>query len=102
MAGLPCPNYWNVSPPCRAFEWLRLLYCYPTMVRQPLIDAMRAFPNIIPYIDMPLQHGDDAMLKRMKRGGSVERYKRLFGKLRDVPAGPGPADDVSGRLPRRD
>jgi len=65
-------------------RWLRLLYCYPTMVRQPLINALRDFPTVIPYIDMPLQHGDDAMLKAMKRGGSVEQYKRLFGQMRDA------------------
>jgi ribosomal protein S12 methylthiotransferase len=64
-------------------QWLRLLYCYPTMVRQPLIDALRALPQVIPYIDMPLQHGDDAVLKAMKRGGSVEQYKRLFGRMRE-------------------
>ncbi|MDQ2798104.1 MAG: MiaB/RimO family radical SAM methylthiotransferase, partial [Armatimonadota bacterium] len=55
-------------------QWLRLLYCYPTMVRQPLIDAMQSLPQVIPYIDMPLQHGDDQMLKAMKRGGSVDQY----------------------------
>ena len=65
-------------------QWLRLLYCYPTMVRQPLINAMRTLRQVIPYIDMPLQHGDDDVLKRMKRGGSVEQYKRLFGKLREA------------------
>ncbi len=65
-------------------QWLRLLYCYPTMVRQPLIDAMKALPNVLPYIDMPLQHADDTVLKAMKRGGSREQYKRLFGKLRDA------------------
>ena len=65
-------------------RWLRLLYCYPTMVRPPLIDALRGLPRVIPYIDMPLQHADDAMLKRMKRGGTVEQYKRLFGRLRDA------------------
>ncbi|MBV9851752.1 MAG: MiaB/RimO family radical SAM methylthiotransferase, partial [Armatimonadetes bacterium] len=58
--------------------WIRLLYCYPTMVRQPLLDAMRALPQVIPYIDMPLQHGDDAVLKAMKRGGSADQYRRLF------------------------
>lgn len=63
--------------------WIRLLYCYPTMVRQPLIDAINAHPNVIPYIDMPLQHGNDAMLKRMKRGGNVDQYRRLFDKMRD-------------------
>jgi ribosomal protein S12 methylthiotransferase len=65
-------------------KWLRLLYCYPTMVRQPLLDILRDNPKVIPYIDMPLQHGDDQMLKAMKRGGSVEQYKRLFGKMRET------------------
>ena len=65
-------------------QWLRLLYCYPTMVRQPLLDVLQSNPKIIPYIDMPLQHGDDFMLKAMKRGGSVEQYKRLFSKMRDA------------------
>jgi len=65
-------------------QWLRLLYCYPTMVRQPLLDVLRDNPKVIPYIDMPLQHGDDLMLKAMKRGGSVEQYKRLFGKMRET------------------
>lgn len=63
-------------------RWIRLLYCYPTMVRPELIEAVNALPSVIPYIDMPLQHGDDAMLKAMKRGGNVEQYKRLFGKMR--------------------
>lgn len=65
-------------------QWIRLLYCYPTMVRQPLIDAMRSLPKVLPYIDMPLQHGDDEMLSRMKRGGSVDQYHRLFEKLRNA------------------
>ncbi|MGI4791041.1 MAG: 30S ribosomal protein S12 methylthiotransferase RimO [Janthinobacterium lividum] len=65
-------------------QWLRLLYCYPTMVRQPLLDVLRDQPKVISYIDMPLQHGDDQMLKAMKRGGSVEQYKRLFGKMRET------------------
>ncbi len=65
-------------------RWLRLLYCYPTMVRPELIDALQSLPQVIPYIDMPLQHGDDQMLKAMKRGGSVDQYQRLFARLRDA------------------
>lgn len=64
--------------------WIRLLYCYPTMVRQPLIDAIASLPQVIPYIDMPLQHGDDQMLKAMKRGGNVDLYRRLFDKMRSA------------------
>jgi len=63
-------------------RWLRLLYCYPTMVRDDLIETIAANPKVLPYIDMPLQHGDDGMLKLMKRGGSVDQYRRLFEKMR--------------------
>jgi ribosomal protein S12 methylthiotransferase len=63
-------------------RWIRLLYCYPTMVRPELIETMRDLPQVVPYIDMPLQHGDDAVLKSMKRGGAREQYLRLFDQLR--------------------
>ena len=81
---LALPELLRALANVEGIQWLRLLYCYPTMVRQPLLDAIRELPQVIPYIDMPLQHGDDAMLKAMKRGGSVEQYKRLFGKMRDA------------------
>ncbi len=64
-------------------EWIRLLYCYPTMVTDRLIDVWAKNPKLLPYIDMPLQHADNDMLRTMKRGGSVDLYRRLFGKLRD-------------------
>ncbi len=80
---LALPDLLRALAGVEGIRWLRLLYCYPTMVRQPLIDALRDLPQVIPYVDMPLQHGDDAVLKAMKRGGSVEQYKRLFGKMRD-------------------
>lgn len=80
---LALPELLAALSPIPGVRWIRLLYCYPTMVRQPLMDAMRSLPNIIPYIDMPLQHADDAVLKAMKRGGSGAQYRRLFGKLRE-------------------
>ncbi|MEO7715505.1 MAG: 30S ribosomal protein S12 methylthiotransferase RimO [Capsulimonas sp.] len=64
--------------------WIRLLYCYPTMVRPALIEAINSLPQVIPYIDMPLQHGDDAMLNKMKRGGNVDQYRRLFDRMREA------------------
>ncbi len=63
-------------------RWVRLLYCYPTMMTDRLIKTMADTPNVARYVDVPLQHGDDAMLKRMKRGGSVFSYLRLFERLR--------------------
>ena len=81
---LALPELLTALTEVQEIKWLRLLYCYPTMVRQPLLDVLCDFPQVIPYIDMPLQHGDDQMLKAMKRGGSVEQYKRLFGKMREA------------------
>lgn len=65
-------------------RWIRLLYCYPTMVTPALIEAMRDLPKVAPYVDMPLQHADDALLKSMKRGGNSDLYRRLFARLREA------------------
>lgn len=65
-------------------RWVRLLYCYPTMMTDRLIRTMAETPNVARYVDVPLQHGDDGMLRRMKRGGSVASYLRLFEKMRAV------------------
>jgi len=47
--------------------WIRLMYAYPGRVTPRLAEAMAGLPNVVPYLDMPLQHGSDAMLQRMKR-----------------------------------
>lgn len=65
-------------------KWVRLLYCYPTMVNDRLIRTMADTANVVPYMDIPLQHGDDRMLNLMKRGGSVAQYARLFNKMRTL------------------
>lgn len=65
-------------------RWVRLLYCYPTMMTDRLIGTMADTSNVARYVDVPLQHGDDAMLKRMKRGGSASSYLRLFERLRNA------------------
>ena len=63
-------------------RWVRLLYCYPTMMTDRLIKTMADVENVAKYVDVPLQHGDDETLKRMKRGGSVASYLRLIERLR--------------------
>ncbi|MFM7188887.1 MAG: 30S ribosomal protein S12 methylthiotransferase RimO [Armatimonadota bacterium] len=65
-------------------KWVRLLYCYPTMVNDRLIKTMADTENVVKYMDIPLQHGDDRMLNLMKRGGSVGQYERLFDRMRAV------------------
>ncbi|MFM7321685.1 MAG: 30S ribosomal protein S12 methylthiotransferase RimO [Armatimonadota bacterium] len=65
-------------------RWVRLLYCYPTMVTDRLVRTMADTGNVVRYLDLPLQHGDDGMLSRMKRGGTVSTYYRLFDRLRSA------------------
>jgi ribosomal protein S12 methylthiotransferase len=47
--------------------WIRLMYAYPGRVTPRLAETMASLPNVVPYLDMPLQHGSDAVLRRMKR-----------------------------------
>lgn len=47
--------------------WIRLMYAYPGRVTPRLAETMAGLPNVVPYLDMPLQHGSDSMLQRMKR-----------------------------------
>lgn len=64
--------------------WIRLLYCYPTKVDDTLIEAMAAVPQVLPYLDMPLQHASAGILKAMNRGGRSDGYLRLIAKLREA------------------
>lgn len=62
--------------------WLRLMYAYPSRVSPQLIEAMATLPNVIPYLDVPLQHGSEAVLRRMKRPSNVEKVHRFIEDLR--------------------
>ena len=63
-------------------EWVRLLYLYPTTITDATIDAIAASTKVVRYIDLPLQHAADAVLKRMKRPGTRASYERLLGTIR--------------------
>ncbi|HPJ01413.1 MAG TPA: 30S ribosomal protein S12 methylthiotransferase RimO [Candidatus Limiplasma sp.] len=63
-------------------RWLRVLYCYPDEVDERLLDVMAAHDNICKYIDLPLQHADPALLKRMNRRGKIETVKAFLKKAR--------------------
>lgn len=62
--------------------WLRLMYAYPSRVSPALIESMAGLPNVIPYLDVPLQHGSEAVLRRMKRPSNVARVHGFIGELR--------------------
>jgi ribosomal protein S12 methylthiotransferase len=63
-------------------EWIRLLYLYPTTITAEVIDAIADLDKVVKYIDLPLQHASDAVLKRMKRPGTRKSYVRLLQNIR--------------------
>jgi ribosomal protein S12 methylthiotransferase len=63
-------------------EWIRLLYLYPTTITSDVIDAIAELDKVCKYIDLPLQHAADAVLKRMKRPGNRRSYVRLLDNIR--------------------
>jgi ribosomal protein S12 methylthiotransferase len=66
----------------KGLKWLRLFYLYPETIDEALIDLLANHPRVVPYVDMPLQHAADAMLKRMRRGHGKDRQKRVVERLR--------------------
>jgi ribosomal protein S12 methylthiotransferase len=63
--------------------WVRLLYLYPTTVTDELIDTFASTKHVCKYIDMPLQHASDKVLKVMRRGVTKKRTEELLQKFRD-------------------
>lgn len=66
----------------KSLEWIRLLYCYPELISDELIEIMKNSTKILHYIDMPLQHSSDKVLKLMGRKGTYKEYTDLINKLR--------------------
>jgi ribosomal protein S12 methylthiotransferase len=64
-------------------RWVRLFYLYPDDLGDELIELMASHPRVVPYVDMPLQHAADAMLRRMRRGHGGARLRELVGRLRE-------------------
>ena len=68
-------------------EWLRILYVYPMYITDELLETLGKSKKIVPYIDMPLQHINDAMLKRMSRRVDRKETEGLIAKLRSAVPG---------------
>ncbi len=62
--------------------WLRLLYLYPDEITEDLIALMKSDPRICPYLDMPIQHINNTLLKSMRRATSGEQIKQVISQLR--------------------
>ena len=67
-----------------ALKWVRLMYAYPGHVSDGLIEVMANQEKIVPYLDMPLQHGDPRTLRRMRRPSRLEMIYDHVEKLRAV------------------
>ncbi|MBJ6727895.1 30S ribosomal protein S12 methylthiotransferase RimO [Geomesophilobacter sediminis] len=63
-------------------KWIRLLYAYPDGVTDSLIELIKTEPKVCKYLDLPIQHISDPILKRMKRRSGEEQIRTLIGKLR--------------------
>jgi ribosomal protein S12 methylthiotransferase len=63
-------------------EWIRMLYLYPTTIGDDVLEAMAESEKVCRYIDLPLQHASDRVLKRMKRPGTRASYERLLDRIR--------------------
>lgn len=63
-------------------EWIRVLYVYPSFVTDPMIDAIAGLDKVLKYIDIPLQHISDTMLRRMGRRSNESKTRTLLEKLR--------------------
>ena len=64
-------------------EWIRLLYLYPTTIDDDTLAAMAECDKVCKYIDLPLQHASNQVLKRMKRPGTRQQYDKLLARIRN-------------------
>lgn len=63
-------------------RWIRILYCYPEEITEELIQAIKRLPKVCHYLDIPIQHGSDGILKRMGRRTSRQEIVEMVGRLR--------------------
>ena len=65
-------------------DWIRVMYAYPGYVTDELIEVMAAHPQILPYLDMPLQHAHPMTLRRMRRPANIAWVYRTLEKMRNA------------------
>jgi ribosomal protein S12 methylthiotransferase len=64
-------------------EWVRVMYTYPTHISDGFLDVLATEPKAVKYLDMPLQHASQNVLRLMKRGGNRQSLERLIQRVRD-------------------
>jgi ribosomal protein S12 methylthiotransferase len=72
----------QITQAAPGLDWIRIMYAFPGYVTDRQIETMAAHPQILHYLDMPLQHGHPATLKRMRRPANIDWVHRTVGKMR--------------------
>ncbi|MCM1045594.1 MAG: 30S ribosomal protein S12 methylthiotransferase RimO [Candidatus Gastranaerophilales bacterium] len=67
----------------KGINWIRLLYCYPEELTEELLDTIAEEPKVCHYLDIPIQHASDPILKRMGRRTSQKELRAMIGRLRE-------------------
>ena len=65
-------------------KWIRMLYCYPDKIDDALLQTMKNHDNILPYLDIPIQHADGGVLRAMHRPGDYDSLMALIENIRTV------------------
>lgn len=65
-------------------KWIRVLYCYPEKITDELLDVIANEDKIVKYMDIPIQHCNETVLKNMRRGGNEQKLRELFNHIREV------------------
>jgi len=66
------------------FDWIRPLYWYPTNFPIKYIELMNQYDSVVPYLDMPIQHASDNILRNMRRGETKRSLEKLYKKIQSV------------------
>lgn len=64
--------------------WLRVMYCHPAHLDEAVLETMARFPNICKYIDLPIQHASDPILKKMRRKITKAKIEKIVRRIREI------------------
>jgi len=78
------PQLMEKAAAIQGVAWLRVLYCYPDRTDERLLRVMADHDNICGYLDMPLQHSQERILRKMRRRGSIDQSCRILDKAREA------------------
>lgn len=73
----------GINPDHQGVQWIRIMYAFPGYVTDRLIDVMATHSQIIPYLDIPLQHADPGILRRMRRPANIDWVHKTIEKMRN-------------------